>query len=258
MIEPATSRRVVVVSMMLTGAILVIAGARRGRLPQPRNLIGLGFVYVILATLADTAPQLAAPFAGLVAVTTALVDGQVALQGVSAAESGATRLGEADPIARQATAFVAAGGNNLDGQPSPQAERAVRFAAAQARMHVPYVWGGNSHAEGFDCSGLCQASYRVAGVSIPRTAQEQHDAPFPPVALGDLIPGDLVFSSFGGESGVGHVVMYAGDQRCVAAPHSGATVQFEPLSTFTAPGTYKGANRPAPTPATSRLATQHR
>lgn len=29
---------------------------------------------------------------------------------------------------------------------------------------------------GFDCSGLVQAAYATAGITMPRTAQAQHDA----------------------------------------------------------------------------------
>lgn len=241
--------------MLATGAIVVVAGARRGHLPAPRNLIGLGFVYVFLAVLSDTAPKLAAPMAGLVATSALLIDGPTALEGVSAAEAGKTDLGKPDPIASQAAAFRAGGGDNADGTASPQAERAVRFA--RAAVGIPYRLGGES-SEGYDCSGLTQMAYRSAGVSIPRTAQEQHDANFQRVSLGQLIPGDLVYSSWGSETGVGHVVIYAGKGTCIAAPHTGTTVQPEPLSTFTDPAHYKGANRPAPMPLRSTLAGAHR
>ena len=40
----------------------------------------------------------------------------------------------------------------------------------------PYVWGGSNPKSGFDCSGLVQWSYAKAGITLPRTAQEQHGA----------------------------------------------------------------------------------
>jgi cell wall-associated NlpC family hydrolase len=99
---------------------------------------------------------------------------------------------------------------------------ALAFAAAQ--LGVPYRWGGTG-AGGFDCSGLSQAAFARAGVSLPRVAQDQFDAG--PVVTGSTVqPGDLVF--FGsGPSGVDHVGLYVGDGLMVDAPHTGAVVRLE-------------------------------
>jgi cell wall-associated NlpC family hydrolase len=51
---------------------------------------------------------------------------------------------------------------------------AVDWALAQAG--TPYVWGGETPGAGFDCSGLVQAAYQAAGISLPRVAQDQFDA----------------------------------------------------------------------------------
>jgi cell wall-associated NlpC family hydrolase len=107
-------------------------------------------------------------------------------------------------------------------------------------LGVPYVWGGES-SQGFDCSGLVQAVYREAGVSLPRVAQSQYDAG-PAVSPGQaVVPGDLVF--FGtGPGDVSHVGMYVGDGLMVDAPHTGADVRFDRVDGFgsivgiTAPG----------------------
>jgi cell wall-associated NlpC family hydrolase len=101
---------------------------------------------------------------------------------------------------------------------------------ALAQVGKPYVWGGETPGVGFDCSGLTQAAYRAAGISLPRTAQAQYDAG-PLVTPGALLePGDLVF--FGAStSRISHVGIYAGTGQMVDAPHTGADVRVEPTPT---------------------------
>ncbi|MHB1555424.1 MAG: C40 family peptidase [Acidimicrobiales bacterium] len=103
---------------------------------------------------------------------------------------------------------------------------------ALSQVGTPYIWGGETPGVGFDCSGLVQAAYRVAGIQLPRTAQEQYDTgpQLPPGA--PLQPGDLVF--FGqGATDVTHVGIYVGVQDgqsvMVDAPHRGAEVRVEPF-----------------------------
>ena len=90
-------------------------------------------------------------------------------------------------------------------------------------MGWPYVWGGESRAEGgFDCSGLIDYAYTAAGLPLPgrpTAADLWHlAAPEPPDALA---PGDLVF--VGAASGAPHHVgMYVGGGTVVVAPHTGA------------------------------------
>jgi cell wall-associated NlpC family hydrolase len=101
---------------------------------------------------------------------------------------------------------------------------------AMAQVGTPYIWGGETPGVGFDCSGLTQAAYRVAGVALPRVAQDQFDAG-PELVPGTLLePGDLVF--FGdGPGSVTHVGLYVGvrdgQAMMVDAPHSGAQVRVE-------------------------------
>jgi cell wall-associated NlpC family hydrolase len=113
---------------------------------------------------------------------------------------------------------------------------ALTFAAHQ--LGTPYVWGGTGDG-GFDCSGLAQAAYRSAGITLPRVAQDQFDAG-PAVPAGtEVAPGDLVF--FGsGPTGVEHVGLYVGAGEMIDAPHTGALVRFD---TADLPGLV-GATRP--------------
>ena len=114
---------------------------------------------------------------------------------------------------------------------------AVDWALAQ--VGTPYVWGGETPGVGFDCSGLVQAAYKVAGITLPRVAQDQYDATTK-LGPGDpLEPGDLVF--FGGStSDVTHVGIYIGNGQMVDAPYTGADVRVE--ATPTTPGAQWGAD----------------
>ena len=52
--------------------------------------------------------------------------------------------------------------------PSPAAATAIAYARAQ--LGKPYVYGATG-PDAFDCSGLVQAAWAAAGVSIPRTSR---------------------------------------------------------------------------------------
>lgn len=108
--------------------------------------------------------------------------------------------------------------------PAPKA--ALQFAAAQ--LGKPYVWGGSMPKTGFDCSGLVQWAYAQIGVKLPRVTYDQVKVGSP-VKSGHYKPGDLLFFNYEGD-GASHVVMYAGNGRVIAAPHTGANVEYERLS----------------------------
>ena len=64
---------------------------------------------------------------------------------------------------------------------------AMAVSWALSQIGTPYVWGGETPGVGFDCSGLVQAAYAVAGVSLPRVAQDQYNAT-PKLAPGPCWP----------------------------------------------------------------------
>jgi cell wall-associated NlpC family hydrolase len=101
---------------------------------------------------------------------------------------------------------------------------AVDWALAQ--VGTPYVWGGETPGIGFDCSGLVQAAYKVAGTTLPRVAQDQYDATTKLAPDDPLEPGDLLFFG-GGPNDVTHVGINVGNGQMVDAPHAGADVRVE-------------------------------
>lgn len=106
------------------------------------------------------------------------------------------------------------------------------IAAAMTQLGVPYVWGAETPGVGFDCSGLIQWAYAQAGVSLPRTTQQQILTGIP-VSLEDVRPGDLVFSRSvrGGRIiDLGHVAIYVGNGMVIVAPRTGALVRLQPVS----------------------------
>jgi cell wall-associated NlpC family hydrolase len=120
---------------------------------------------------------------------------------------------------------------------SSQAGKAVAFAYGQ--LGCPYVYGGTGPCgSGYDCSGLVQAAWAAAGVSIPRDTYEQWAA-LPHIAMSSLQPGDLLYYN-----GIGHVAIYVGSGYIIDAPVPGASVEKIPMNTSWYASTLDGAARP--------------
>ncbi|MEZ7004464.1 NlpC/P60 family protein [Streptomyces sp. AD55] len=100
-----------------------------------------------------------------------------------------------------------------------KAAKALDFARAQRGK--PYVWGATGPGS-YDCSGLTQAAWKAAGVSLPRTTYDQVGAGTT-VPLSEARPGDLVFFY----EDLGHVGLYIGDGMMIHAPKPGTYVREE-------------------------------
>ncbi|MFB7326796.1 C40 family peptidase [Streptomyces sp. NPDC056190] len=102
-----------------------------------------------------------------------------------------------------------------------RADQALAFAREQ--IGKPYVWGAAGPGS-YDCSGLTQAAWKAAGVTLPRAARDQARAGTA-VPLSEARPGDLVFFAFFGDAD--HVGLYAGDGVMIHAPRPGGRVREE-------------------------------
>jgi len=117
----------------------------------------------------------------------------------------------------------------LTGPPDGKVETAVRYALSVTG--TPYVWGGESETNGFDCSGLVWWAFFSAGFPVDRTSAAGEYGWGQPIGLDQLQRGDLVFWAYDplDPSTIHHVAIYIGNGQIVAAPHTGDVVKIEPL-----------------------------
>lgn len=133
---------------------------------------------------------------------------------------------------------------NARGQVMTAQQIQTAIAAARTRLGWPYVWGGESEAEGgYDCSGLLQYAFARAGVRLPRVAADQARAgwvvPFDQARPGDL----LIWAHDPTAPGyISHIALYIGGGKMIAAPRRGTVVQVQNVYF----NNFKGAVRVSP------------
>ncbi|GGU78879.1 hypothetical protein GCM10010260_09260 [Streptomyces filipinensis] len=133
---------------------------------------------------------------------------------------------KADLAAQQQRADRSSSARVNLGDTPPASDRAgAAFSAAQSQIGKPYVYGATGPSS-FDCSGLTSWAYAQAGVSIPRTSEQQANIGTRISSVNDLQVGDLVF--FYGD--LHHVGLYAGNGQVLHAPHTGAVVRYEAMA----------------------------
>ncbi|WCN02793.1 C40 family peptidase [Streptomyces sp. M92] len=123
-----------------------------------------------------------------------------------------------------------------DASHGTKAEKALAFARAQ--IGKPYVWGATGPGS-YDCSGLTQAAWKAAGVTLPRTTYDQVDAGTT-VPVSQAQPGDLVFFY----DDLSHVGLYIGNGMMIHAPKPGAYVREESIY-YDGEGSIHSVVRPA-------------
>jgi Cell wall-associated hydrolases (invasion-associated proteins) len=116
--------------------------------------------------------------------------------------------------------------------PAVVSASAVRvLATADRYLGTRYRYGGESPAEGFDCSGFVQFVFGRNGVELPRTSRQQASAGRAgPREIAGLQPGDLLFFATRGRR-VDHVAIYAGDGRIIHASSGAGKVRYDGIDT---------------------------
>jgi hypothetical protein len=108
-----------------------------------------------------------------------------------------------------------------------------RFAAmlieAEKYLGYPYIWGGSTPEESFDCSGYVCWIINKSGVgSVGRTTAQGLYNLCAPILMESAKPGDLVFfhSTYTTADTVTHVGMYVGDNMMI---HAGNPISYSYL-----------------------------
>lgn len=112
---------------------------------------------------------------------------------------------------------------------------------AKAVLGTPYVWGGESLAEGgFDCSGLTYYAYNKEGIRLPRTASQQWAGIANKVSVPQ--PGDII--AFERDGKIYHAGIFLGDGTMIHAPEPGKFVEIKSLEWHYRNNLVKGYLRP--------------
>jgi cell wall-associated NlpC family hydrolase len=128
--------------------------------------------------------------------------------------------------------------SGLPPAPPPDGSKASQvISIAMQYLGIPYVWGGASPSQGFDCSGLTTYAFAQIGISLPHHAASQFNYGTP-VSRDDLQPADLVFFN-----GLGHMGMYIGGGQFIHAPHTGDVVKISSIHDSWYASTWVGARR---------------
>ncbi|MEU8521558.1 C40 family peptidase [Streptomyces sp. NPDC048577] len=130
----------------------------------------------------------------------------------SEARERASRTASRTSLTAHSSAGTSAGGSSTASKPVTGSAAAI-VAFARAQVGDAYISGGTG-PNSWDCSGLVQAAYRQAGISLPRVSSSQSSMGTS-VSLSSLQPGDILY--WGSRSGSYHVAIYVGGGKYVGA-----------------------------------------
>jgi cell wall-associated NlpC family hydrolase len=139
----------------------------------------------------------------------------------AAQQESDTSTGSSGSAGTSGSASGGTGSDSATPDPSYGTKAGKALAFARAQIGKPYVWGATGPGS-YDCSGLTQAAWKAAGVTLPRTTYDQVEAGTT-VSISQAQPGDLVFFY----DDISHVGIYIGNGMMIHAPKPGAYVREE-------------------------------
>jgi cell wall-associated NlpC family hydrolase len=131
----------------------------------------------------------------------------------------------AQQAAQQQAQQLAQQQQQLQSVPGVSGRAGIAVAYVESKLGDPYVWGATG-PDAFDCSGLMEAAWAAAGVSIPRDTYDEV-AGLQQIPVSDVQPGDLI-QYYGGS----HVGMYIGNGMVVHASEPGVGVVEAPMNSM--------------------------
>lgn len=130
---------------------------------------------------------------------------------------------------------------------SPRVEATLHKVIARLKLQLgkPYVWGGQTPEQGFDCSGLIYYAYnKLLSQKLPRTANGMfQDRRIKRISQRELRRGDLVFFSIKSQGSADHVGVYLGEGQFIEAPRTGLNIRISQLADNYWQDHYLGAKR---------------
>lgn len=114
-------------------------------------------------------------------------------------------------LAELPKANAAAPNKSVSTSAATTADQIIKFG--ETYMGTPYKFGAKAgQTSNFDCSSFVQYVYKQHGITLKRASRDQaKQGKY--VAKKDLQKGDLIFFTSPGRSGIGHVAIYAGDNK---------------------------------------------
>jgi peptidoglycan DL-endopeptidase CwlO len=221
------------------GRDVLVTGRRAEELPLAGlGTVGIGGVDAVVSDAvarslgmpADNAIVISAPHAELSTLMSRIrkVLPRGAAVAPLVAQSPPAGSGSSAASGTGSVSWAGAGTSAADGPGLSRAQVIAFLTAAESRLGLPYVWGGDGPTQ-FDCSGLVQWSLAQAGVVMPRVAADQAQTG-PAVPLSQLAPGDLLFyhTDPTAPGYISHVAIYLGDGKMIQAPEPGLDVEVVP------------------------------
>jgi cell wall-associated NlpC family hydrolase len=112
---------------------------------------------------------------------------------------------------------------------SSQGIRSRIMSIAASYQGVPYVAGGYTPEQGFNCSSYTQWVYQQAGIDLGGAYTVTQYANAQKISRAEAKAGDLIFYYNYKNNFLGHVGIYAGNNKFWHAPRTGRVVSLDPI-----------------------------